>query len=44
MPDLAPAADMMDALRKSLEAVSRGKKKPAKATAPPRAGKRAKAS
>jgi DNA end-binding protein Ku len=43
-PDVRPAANVMDALRQSLEVVSRGKKKPAKATARPRAAKRQKAS
>jgi DNA end-binding protein Ku len=44
MPDVRPAANVMDALRQSLEAVSRGKKKPAKATTRPRTAKRSKAS
>jgi non-homologous end joining protein Ku len=43
-PDLPPAANVMDALRQSLEAVSRAKKKPAKATTRSRAAKRSKAS
>jgi DNA end-binding protein Ku len=40
MPDLPPAGNVMEALRKSLDAVSQGKKNPAKATRPHAAGKR----
>jgi DNA end-binding protein Ku len=41
-PDRPAAANVMDALRQSLEAVSRGKKTPAKAMSRPRAAKRGK--
>jgi DNA end-binding protein Ku len=39
-PDLPPAGNVMDALRRSLDAVSQGKKKPAKVSAPRTTAKR----